>query len=338
MKSTQYKGRNPIRLAVFVILVALSLSLIALSYADSTAINFEAPAYTTGSIDGQNGWAGTNGVPILPAIDQEIVANGSGVPASFGAQSWRFSSAWQDGQFGLWPFSPSLANEAGETSAANDGMSNGVRQTHYEVQFSFTSFDPSGEQVGLQMSTASDRGDGARMTYIRLEDNPTGLEVFFDDYQDNAPFGTFNGDPNGCGAEDNFVETSLASGLSRGDAHTVRLTVDFVDGPRNDVVNVYVDGTLVHTGTTWEDYFRYCEGNPTRTVDSQIFQARSNPAAINPAVLGKGFLIDNLSYLSSTPPANAGACKKGGWQNVTRADGSPFKNQGDCIQYVNTGK
>jgi hypothetical protein len=32
------------------------------------------------------------------------------------------------------------------------------------------------------------------------------------------------------------------------------------------------------------------------------------------------------------------ACKGGGWQNLRRADGSTFKNQGDCIQYVNTGK
>lgn len=31
-------------------------------------------------------------------------------------------------------------------------------------------------------------------------------------------------------------------------------------------------------------------------------------------------------------------CKKGGWADMTRADGSSFKNQGDCIQYVNTGK
>jgi hypothetical protein len=37
-------------------------------------------------------------------------------------------------------------------------------------------------------------------------------------------------------------------------------------------------------------------------------------------------------------PANADACKKDGWQTKTRADGSTFKNQGDCIQYVNTGK
>lgn len=32
------------------------------------------------------------------------------------------------------------------------------------------------------------------------------------------------------------------------------------------------------------------------------------------------------------------ACKGGGWQDLKRADGSGFKNQGDCIQYVNTGK
>jgi hypothetical protein len=34
----------------------------------------------------------------------------------------------------------------------------------------------------------------------------------------------------------------------------------------------------------------------------------------------------------------SGDCKDGGWQNVKRADGTSFKNQGDCIQYVNTDK
>lgn len=32
------------------------------------------------------------------------------------------------------------------------------------------------------------------------------------------------------------------------------------------------------------------------------------------------------------------ACKKNGWKNLYRQNGSAFKNQGDCIQYVNTGK
>jgi len=40
----------------------------------------------------------------------------------------------------------------------------------------------------------------------------------------------------------------------------------------------------------------------------------------------------------SEQPQNKDECKKNGWQGLTRADGTPFKNQGDCIQYVNTGK
>jgi hypothetical protein len=304
----------------------------ATAWADSRVIDFENPPYTPGSIDGQDGWGGgCPGLPILATIDQAIVIN-SGAPPSFGGQSWRFSDAWTDGQFGLWPFSPSLANEAGETSAQNGGCSGGTRQTHFEVQWSFASAFPTAEQVGLQMSTAPDRGDGARMSYVRMEDNAGGLDVFFADYQSgvNEP---------GCITGANFVTTLVASGLSRSAPHTVKLTMDFVDGPKNDIVKVYVDGSLRHTGTSWEDYFRECEGNPTRTVDSMIFQARGNSTTDNhPANDGKGFLIDNLSYSTARTPISSDDCKKGGWQNLTRADGSKFKNQGDCIQYANTGK
>jgi hypothetical protein len=35
---------------------------------------------------------------------------------------------------------------------------------------------------------------------------------------------------------------------------------------------------------------------------------------------------------------SAGQCKSGGWVTSRRADLSPFRNQGDCIQYVNTGR
>ena len=36
--------------------------------------------------------------------------------------------------------------------------------------------------------------------------------------------------------------------------------------------------------------------------------------------------------------ATKDGCEADGWQDRFRADGTPFKNQGDCIQYVNTGK
>ena len=101
----------------------------------------------------------------------------------------------------------------------------------------------------------------------------------------------------------------VASGLDRHKTHTVGLAIDFVDGPRNDVVRVFVDGKLVHTGTTWEDYFRWCTesggGVPfdsahdqSRTVDSMIFTVRGGEGETHPLNRGKGFLIDNLSYAS----------------------------------------
>ena len=57
-----------------------------------------------------------------------------------------------------------------------------------------------------------------------------------------------------------------------------------------------MDGSLVHTGTSWEDYYRECESNPTRTVDSLLFRTGGTAA---PATFGRGFLVDNLSLTSS---------------------------------------
>jgi len=46
----------------------------------------------------------------------------------------------------------------------------------------------------------------------------------------------------------------------------------------------------------------------------------------------------NTFGVSCPVPTSKDQCKNDGWQTLFRADGSPFKNQGDCIQYVNTGK
>jgi hypothetical protein len=138
------------------------------------------------------------------------------------------------------------------------------------------------------------------------------MDVFFDDYADAAPYGTLANPANGCGAGDDFTEVQVASGLSRGAAHSVKVTIDFVDGPRNDVVKVYIDGTLVHTGTTWEDYFRWCTesgggvpndaaADQSRTVDSLLFRV-GGADGFNHRQLWKGFLIDGLSYTSSRTP------------------------------------
>jgi hypothetical protein len=48
-----------------------------------------------------------------------------------------------------------------------------------------------------------------------------------------------------------------------------------------------------------------------------------------------GVNCENTTYNFEAEPSNAEHCKKGGWSRFT----SPtFKNQGQCVQYVNTGK
>jgi Cohesin domain/Periplasmic copper-binding protein (NosD) len=276
---------------MFVFFAACAISAMA-----QASTNFE--SFSTGSPNGQFGWNSTGSAPNGPGFDHQIV-NGTSLspaaPATFGARSLRISNAVTSGTFGDQTFSASLPNEAGETSATNGGLSGGTRKNHFEAEFALASVVPGAEQPGLLMSVAPDRGDGARMSYLRFEDQSDGVHVIFDDYQDVAPFGGANGDDtNGCGVGDDFNDIDIAT-LDRSKQHFIKFVIDFVDGPRNDVVKIYIDGALIHTGTTWEDYFRFCAeqapDNNTHTVDSLLF--RTGGSAV-PANSGKGFLIDGL--------------------------------------------
>jgi hypothetical protein len=311
------------RLATLVATIGLLVGSSGIANADSRGINFEtSQGYHLGSIQDQPnvtlppmGWGGQAPPGVInPFIDQEVV-NSPGRPASFGEQSWRISNYYTSGSFGDMPFSPSLMNEAGETQALSGGLSGGTRQNHFEAQWAFTSADPAGLGTDSYVSTSPDRGDGARMSYIRLEDHPSsGIQVYFSDYIDKFPYGQY-GTPisaaQGCELQDDWTDVLVAT-VSRNRAHSVRLSIDFIDGPRNDRVKVYVDGNLRHTGTTWEDYFRWCTESQggtgstvtdqSRTVDSLLFRVGGNQGFLHPANRFKGFFIDNLFYASSTRP------------------------------------
>jgi len=266
------KKFNLLTLATLVVALLFTPS----AHAESLSVNFENPPYTVGNINGQDGWSSTG------LFDQGVVSS----PVISGTQSFRISNAVTSGSFGDQTFSKSLTNEAGETSAQNGGMSGGTRQSYFEASWDFKSTSPSSEQPGLAVVASPDRGDGARMSWVQMKDMPTGIEVNFFDYQSGAP-------DTGSGA--GFVLTNVASGLSRSATHTIKITMQFVDGAGNDIVKVYVDGVLMHTGESWEDYFREQELTDTRTVDSILFRVSGTAV---PANLGNGFLIDNLSLLS----------------------------------------
>ncbi len=264
--------------------------------ASSYNTSFEPATFAPGNINLQGGWAKTG--------PYDVAISNTNIPGTFGTQSLRISDSVTSGSFGDQTFSPSLTNEAGEdVDAVNDGMSGGTRQPHFEAQFDIASALPAQEQTGLHMVVSPDRGDGARMSYLRFEDQADGIHVFFYDVQGvNVGFQVAN-----------FVETPVAT-ITRA-PHTIKLTMDFVPGPSNDVVKVYVDGNLVHTGTSWENYYRYdtesqpnvSYANKTRTVDSLLFRESSTA---NVANAGNGFLVDNLSMTSGTVAA-AGAFADG---------------------------
>lgn len=241
-----------------------------------------------GSVNGQGGWSSTG------SYDQAIVSNSYGF-SSFGCKTLRLSNAVTTGSFGDQTFSFSTSNQAGETTATNNGYSGGAMQNHFEAQFDIASTQQT-PQPGLIISVSPDRGDGSRMSYLRFEDGSNGINVFFDDVQ-------------GVSNPASFVETQIAKELTR-TPHTIKFVIDFVDGPSNDIVKIYIDNSLVHTGTTWENYYRFdteasAEQGP-RTTDNLLFRAGGNPVPEN---RGNGFLFDNISLSSSiissdtTPPS-----------------------------------
>ena len=249
-----------------------------LAVADTVGpITFEPPTYTLGDINGQNGWTKTGPYDVA-------VASVSTFPAAagygFGAQSLRISNAVTSGSFGDQTFSPGLSQAAGESALR-----------HFDSTFRVGTA-LSTLQSDLRMTVSPDDGNGGRMSFLRLEDQADGVHVFFSDVTNPGPFPTVS----------NFVTTDIAT-ISRGAAHTIRVSIDFVAGPGNDVVKVYVDGVLETTGTTWENYYRYDpeqagNGNVVPTTSKILIRESGVPAPLN---LNNGFLVDGLSLASSTP-------------------------------------
>jgi len=268
------------------------LGLFAMSaLADSAvAVDFEDPPYTLGTIDGQDGWTSLGAAGSGCAVYDHAVTSSFGVP-DFGLQSLRISNAVTSGCFGDMTFAKPLTDAAGEADSTDGAYSRGTLQNHFEAEFSIRPMQLS-EQPGLFLSVSPDRGDGSRMSYLGFEDTPGGIDVIFYD----TP---------GVTNPANFSPTMVATGLSRAVTHTAKFVIDFVDGPSNDVVDIYIDGVLVHTGTTWENYYRFdseasAEQSP-RITKTLIFRTGGAPA---PDTLGMGYLIDNLTMSSSpsTPP------------------------------------
>ncbi|MET0650337.1 MAG: hypothetical protein ABW208_27330 [Pyrinomonadaceae bacterium] len=94
------------------------------------------------------------------------------------------------------------------------------------------------------------------------------------------------------------------------------------------------------TFVTWQ---AIVQNNPNAVIVGGfgLNQGSGNPAltaAADNLSIGYGdscFTYDFEPYRVATSKDD---CKDGGWQNVKTANNGSFKNQGQCVQYVNTGK
>ena len=281
--------------------------------------------YVVGKIHGQHDWLSSGPYDHF-VVDNTLAAAFYSYP-TFGDQSLRISNAITSGSFGDQTFSKRTPNYAGESASECATFCQGTQQNHFEAEWQFASTVPDAEQPGLSVVASPDRGDGSRMSWVQMTDTPTGLAINFFDVR-------------GKSNPSNFVgPTKVATGLDRTVPHRIKITMDLFEGPSNDIVKVYVDDALKHTGTSWENYYRYdseaaAHGGVPPIVNRILFRT-GDPAA--PATAGFGFVIDSLNLATSAVPGSPDACKNGGWQTLARPDGSSFKSQGDCTKYVGSG-
>ena len=143
------------------------------------------------------------------------------------------------------------------------------------------------------------------------------------------------------GAQNNTIENNEFTGNAEGIFFTVSQfpgTISTNTANQNNIV-----GNTV--GVTYN-------GTETINVECNWWESASGPTATgNPGGTGDPAVGAGLDYtpwliapapggacLGPLPvPQTADECKKGGWENLTDDEGTPFKNQGDCVSYVQTG-
>ena len=252
-------------------------------------------------------------------------------------QGWQTqtSGTGQTVTFENGPGTPPLGTGSVELSVGPDG--NGAAQLR-NPNYAGTLLS---DLTALSYSTYVEQfGSGGQAPYIILNIDTDGNgsaddQLFFEPVYQN---GTYPGDtvPNQCGANPLCVTLNqwqtwdaLNGGwwaVSAGTFGPPLITLDtyIAAHPNATIVNssTGLGGVRIVAGfgaVAWDNFI----GN----VDAFTIGVNSDNTTYN-------FELQEPTNV----PANANQCKNGEWQTRTRADGSTFKNQGDCVQYVNTGK
>lgn len=224
----------------------------------------------------------------ISGFDEQVIGDG------FGNTVWRFSNAVTSSGYSDQPNTPSSPAVAGETAAGlyNDRGPNHTTPTapmsraatstpYFHAGFRVKSATEAAQPGLTIVASPIPRQSSFRMSYLGISDSGSGLDLLFYD----------------TAADASFVLTTVATGLSYADWHKIDIYVEFVDGLNgdgsgNDVVTIMVDDVPVHSGTTWETYFRtWTPSTPVVAVDALMFRAAGAAAT---ATSGNGLYFDDV--------------------------------------------
>jgi hypothetical protein len=196
----------------------------------------------------------------------------------------------------------------------------------------FNSSDPEQQISHIQFEVP----DG--LTFAQLAELSVEYNVTDDDCVPDSPRFQISIDIGGDGGDDGYIDVYVGEGA------------DFTGCPANTWIN---SGNLI--GNNDPDRYKYSGLTEFTFGDYDYMLNRFGDALVTGFVqltVDNGWkfsdneqevLVDNVNingeiftFELSTPDEIA-SCKNGGWQELTREDRTPFKNQGSCIQYVAVG-
>ncbi len=131
-----------------------------------------------------------------------------------------------------------------------------------------------------------------------------------------------------------LVYVSLPQTVTPGGLINLDLSTSLISVNPGDLLGLHVEGFVscaIVTGNGSADSISFGFG-PTPAVNGTETLDQSGQAL----ELGVTATV-NVTSTPNPVPTSAKQCKGGGWQNLTDTNGTPFKNQGDCVSFVATG-
>ena len=245
--------------------------------------------------DGDNGWTLRGNA----ARDQEIVDLGGDHGKVF-----RMSSDPTSGDF-AGPYSPAVQLAGADQTVGEPQTSADFDTITLSYDFRAVSGTPDSSRLEVDFS-GSDNTD--RQSFLVLEwDDTVGLRIAVNepttttDEWSNNEFEAFTGN------------RTLVEGLDTDGAqwHRLEMVLRFIDGADNDVIEVYLDGDLIGTTTTFENYRDWLLDDHAANAEANMaaglfFRPGSGGVAGDGAGgdVNQGFYFDNVEIVASNSDAD----------------------------------